>query len=198
MIMLINETISSILQVLLFTAIPFFTWLFTARKRESFFSWIGLKKFNSSKIAVLKFAIVALIVCEIMGVLVYKFVLDTEWNKGASAGTGIVGIPTAILYSYIHTGLSEEILFRGFIQKRLQSKLDFKIATAIQTILFGFAHIVPILNKINFVEGLALVIAPMLPGVLFAYINEKKAEGSIFPSWILHGTMNILLQIAQL
>ena len=40
----INELLGSVVQILLFTLIPFIWWLITARKKENFFSWIGLKK----------------------------------------------------------------------------------------------------------------------------------------------------------
>ena len=194
----LTELFSSVIQVLLFSLIPFITWLVTARKKESFFSWLGFKKVTSNKKECVKFAIISIIICEIMGVIVYKFILDADWNRSTSAGMGIIGLPSAILNSYIHTALSEEILFRGFIQKRLQSKFSFKVSTIIQSVLFGFAHIVLILDKLTFVEGLALVIFPIIPGILLAYTNEKKADGSIIPGWLMHGTMNILLRVAQL
>lgn len=194
----ITELLSSIVQVLLFSLIPFITWLFTARKKESFFSWIGFKKVTSNKKECVKFAVVAIIVSEIAGLIVYKLILKDDWNVSTSAGTGIIGLPSAILNSYIHTAFSEEILFRGFIQKRLQSVLNFKVATVIQAVLFGFAHIVLLLDKITFVQGVALVIYPIIPGILFAYANEKKADGSIIPGWLMHGTMNIFLRVAQL
>ena len=38
----INELVGAIAQVLVFSLIPFIWWLITARKKESFFSWIGL------------------------------------------------------------------------------------------------------------------------------------------------------------
>lgn len=44
----LNELISSILQIILFSLIPFIWWLTTARHKESFFSWIGLKKINGT------------------------------------------------------------------------------------------------------------------------------------------------------
>ena len=194
----ITELLSSVVQVLLFSLIPFIVWLLTARKKESFFSWIGFKKVTSDKKECAKYAIGAIIISDLVGIIVYKFVLDADWNRSTSAGMGIIGLPSAILNSYIHTAFSEEILFRGFIQKRLQRIFSFKVATIIQAIIFGFAHIVLILDKINFVEGLALVIFPIIPGILIAYVNEKKADGSIIPGWLMHGTMNILLRVAQL
>ena len=194
----ITELLSSVVQVLLFSLIPFIVWLLTARKKESFFSWIGFKKVTSDKKECAKYAIGAIIISDLVGIIVYKFFLNADWNRSTSAGMGIAGLPSAILNSYIHTALSEEILFRGFIQKRLQRIFSFKVATAIQAVLFGFAHIVLLLDKINFVEGLALVIFPIIPGILMAYVNEKKADGSIIPGWLMHGTMNLLLQLTQL
>lgn len=195
---LINEVISSVVQVLLFSLIPFIAWLLTARKKESFFSWIGLKKFSSSKKECVKFAIGSLIICEIVGLIVYIFILKADWNQSTSAGLGIIGIPSAIINSFVHTAFSEEILFRGFIQKRLQKILSFKIATIIQAVLFGLAHIVLIMDRLNFVEAVVLAVYPIIPGILLAYTNEKKADGSIIPSWLMHGFMNIPLRLFQL
>ena len=198
MMTFISELISSIFQVLLFSLIPFLVWLFTAHKKEFFFSWIGFKKVTSNKKDVLKFGIIAFVLCEIVGLAIYKITLSGDWNRSTSAGLGIFGVPSAILNCFVHTALSEEILFRGFIQKRLQKVLNFKIATAIQAVLFGFAHILPLLDKISFLEGCALGIFPIIPGIIFAYLNEKKADGSIFPSWLLHGLMNLPLRLLQL
>ena len=182
----------------MFSLIPFIAWLLTARKKESFFSWIGLKKFSSSKKECVKFAIGSLIICEIVGLIVYIFILKADWNQSTSAGLGIIGIPSAIINSFVHTAFSEEILFRGFIQKRLQKILSFKVATIIQAVLFGLAHIVLIMDRLNFVEAVVLALYPIIPGILLAYTNEKKADGSIIPSWLMHGFMNIPLRLFQL
>jgi membrane protease YdiL (CAAX protease family) len=194
----IGELISSVAQVLIFSLIPFLVWLLTARKKQSFFSWLGFKKVTSDKKECAKFIICSVIICDVVGLIVYKILLDADWNKSSFAAMGISGLPSSILNAVVHTALSEEILFRGFIQKRLQTKFSFKVSTAIQAVLFGFAHIVLILDKINFVEGVALVLFPILPGILFAYANEKKGDGSIFPGWIMHGSMNIIKEVFQM
>ena len=49
----INELVGAIAQVLVFSLIPFIWWLITARKKESFFSWIGLKKIEHKGSAVI-------------------------------------------------------------------------------------------------------------------------------------------------
>ena len=44
---------------------------------------------------------------------------------------------------------------------------------------------------------MVIVLYPMVVAVLLSYINEKKAGGSILPSWILHGVLNSLSGILQ-
>ncbi|WP_026652675.1 CPBP family intramembrane glutamic endopeptidase [Butyrivibrio proteoclasticus] len=194
----INQFINSIIQIILFSIIPFIWWLITARKKENFFSWLGLKRPAGDRKELLLFIIGGFAICEIVGMVVYNVLLKTDWNTSTFAGMGVAGLPCAIFYSYLQTALSEEIVFRGFIQKRLQSKLGFKAATIIQAALFGAIHVVMALGQINVAQGLALFLYPMLPGVVLAYINEKKADGSILPSWLIHGTLNLITQIIQL
>ena len=41
---MLNELIGAVAQALFFSLIPLAVWYAAARKKESFFSWIGLKK----------------------------------------------------------------------------------------------------------------------------------------------------------
>jgi len=43
-LLLINEIISTILQIVIFTAIPFFVYLIAHRRIKGFFDYIGLRK----------------------------------------------------------------------------------------------------------------------------------------------------------
>ena len=194
---LVNEAISSVVQTLLFTLIPFIVWLITARKKENFFNWIGLKGIGENKKQCLKYTIIAFAICEVVGFTVNNAFMK-EWNISQYAGMGAAGIPCIVLFSYVHTAFSEEILFRGFIQKRLQSKLGFKIAVVIQAVIFGLAHILPAIGQINVIQGTVLMFYPMIPAILVAFVNEKKANGSIIPGWLIHGTLNILVHASQL
>lgn len=47
--LLLNEVASSIIQIVLFTLIPFIWWMVTARKNTNFFEWIGLKRIQTDK-----------------------------------------------------------------------------------------------------------------------------------------------------
>ena len=76
--------------------------------------------------------------------------------------------------------------------------MSFKIAAVIQGILFGAIHVVLSLNYITFAQGIVLLLYPMLTAILMAFINEKKADGSILPSWLIHGTLNTITQLINL
>lgn len=91
------------------------------------------------------------------------------------------------------TALSEEILFRGFIGKRLQKKFGFVVGNALQAILFGLPHGVPFMLVYHqYVVGVTLIICASVVGGLEFYLNEKKAGGSILPSFLIHSTVNVL------
>ena len=49
---MLNELIGAVVQALFFSLIPLAVWYVTARKKESFFSWIGLKKPVCSNVAI--------------------------------------------------------------------------------------------------------------------------------------------------
>ena len=198
MAMTLSELFSSIVQILLFSLIPFIWWLVTARKKENFFSWIGLKKPVGNLRNILILMAVAFVICEAAGWLLYNVFMKVDWNTSNFAGLGIAGLPCVILYSYLHTACSEEIIFRGFLQKRLQKQFGFVPGTIIQALLFGAIHVVLNLSNIDLFQGLVLMIYPMIPAVFFAFINEKKCEGSILPGWLIHGTLNLITGISQL
>lgn len=54
----INKILNSILQIILFSIVPFLFWYFSARKQERFTEWIGLKKIKGGKKTALAIIIV--------------------------------------------------------------------------------------------------------------------------------------------
>ena len=194
----INELIGSIIQILLFTLIPFIWWLITARKKENFFSWIGLKKPVGDKKTIILYIVGAYVICEVVGMILNNTILKSDWNVSAFAGQGKSGILAAVFFSYLHTAFSEEILYRGFLQKRLQKSLGFVAGTLVQAFIFGASHVILSFNLITFAEGVALLLYPMLPAILIAIVNEKKAGGSILPGWLIHGTLNVVTHLSWL
>ena len=196
--MLLSEVLGSIFQTILFTLIPLIWWFITARKKENFFSWIGLKKPEGDKKQIIIFIIAGYAICEIVGLVVTNIVITGDWNHSTYEGMGIKGLPVGFLYAYIHTAFSEEILYRGFLQKRLQNKLGFKAGTIIQAAIFGASHVILSYKIVTFAEGILLFVYPMFFAIIITFINEKKCKGSILPGWLIHGTLNFVTQLLQL
>jgi len=97
------------------------------------------------------------------------------------------------VYAIIQTGLSEEIFFRGFMNKRLCNKFGFAIGNTIQATLFGLLHGVMFLAaNIDILLVVLITIFSATAAWLMGYMNEKIGNGSIVPSWIIHSLMNIV------
>ena len=197
--MFLNQLLNAIIQVVLFSIIPFIWWLVTARKKEKFFEWLGVKKpeCESKKNLILTMAII-LAICFLAGEFAIWLRGDVAAADSAYKGMGLAALPSVLVYSFIQTGLSEEILFRGFLLKRLTAKFGFTIANIIQALIFGAIHLTMVWGQVGIIAGIVIVVYPMIPAVAFAYWNEKKAKGSILPSWIIHGTLNTVSSIFSL
>lgn len=196
--MFLNQTLNAVIQVVLFALVPFFWWLITARKKESFWSWIGCKKIkteNRKNFVLLLLG--SIVVCYALGELAIWLRGDLEAADSAYKGMGAGAIPSILMYAFGQTALSEEILFRGFLMKRLQAKLGFTPAVVIQAVIFGAIHLLMVWGHADLMAGIMIVVYPMVVAVLLSWINEKKAGGSIYPSWIMHGVLNSVEGILQ-
>ena len=195
-IMLVNKIISSVMQIILFSLIPLIWWLITARKKESFFKWIGLKKIEkenkkSSVVNMLPIAISYLIV----SFITIYLIKDIETATSEFAGMGISALLPALIYAIFNTSLPEEILFRGFLLKRIASKFGYMIANIIQSTIFGLLHGFMFFNVLGIVKTIVIILFTGIIAFAMGYINEKKANGSILPSWFIHALSNIFASI---
>ena len=195
-IMLVNKIISSVMQIILFSLIPLIWWLITARKKESFFKWIGLKKIEkenkkSSVVNMLPIAISYLIV----SFITIYLIKDIETATSEFAGMGISALLPALIYAIFNTSLPEEILFRGFLLKRIVSKFGYMIANIIQSTIFGLLHGFMFFNVLGIVKTIVIILFTEIIAFAMGYINEKKANGSILPSWFIHALSNIFASI---
>lgn len=190
--------ISSLIQILLFGFIPFIWWRFRAND-QTFFNWLGLKKVPKEKI---KLVIVkSLIVLTIyVSVTLYILFIFKDLNTATDEfiGLGIIGLIPGIIYAFFHTAFSEEILFRGFLLKRIKNKLGFKKANIIQGFLFALLHVVFFINHASIYQLILLTLMTWSIAIFMGYINEKEADGSIIPSWLIHSASNLITVIIVL
>lgn len=196
--MFLNQLVNGIIQVVLFSLIPFLWWLITARKKENFFAWLGMKK--PSVKGIWKLIIVTLSV--IIGGLLLG--MAAIWLRGPVEaadsqykGMGAAAIPSILGYAFIQTAMSEEILFRGFLLKRLSAKFGFAVGNLVQAGIFGLSHLLMVWGQVGILAGTVIVVYPIIIAALLGYLNEKCSNGSILPSWAVHGTLNTISALMQ-
>jgi membrane protease YdiL (CAAX protease family) len=192
--MLGQTVINTVIQIILFSAIPILWWFFSARKKENLLSWIGLTtpKFRSNKKA---FIILFITFVPLLAIGLYLtfMVEDKSQLAGAAfADLGIAGVVPLLVYAVFQTGLSEEVLFRGFLCKRLSGKFGFTTGNTIQAALFGVVHGVLLFGIIGTTLTIAVIMFTAIVGWLMGFLNEKLGNGSIVPSWIVHALANLV------
>lgn len=194
--MLVNKIISSIIEIILISFFPFIWWLISAKKKESFFNWIGLKKIdNKNKKSTLINIIVISLVFMTVSILTLYLIKDIETATSEFKGLGISALLPALIYAIFNTSLPEEIFFRGFLLKRLSNKFGFRIANVIQSIIFGLLHGIMFFSLVGVVKAIIIILFTGIVAYAMGYVNEKKANGSILPSWFIHALSNIFASI---
>ena len=190
--LLVSKLISSIIQIILFSLIPFIWWLVTARKKENFFRWIGLKGIEDSK-KNKTFVWILGIAAAFVGLAVFMLysLKGVEMATSDFAGLGAAALPAIFVYAVLNTALSEEILFRGFLLKRISNKFGLTAGNIVQAVLFGILHGVMFFTTVGAVKAVIIIAFTGVIGAFMGYVNEKKAGGSIIPSWCIHAIANI-------
>ena len=198
---MLNELIGAVVQVLLFALVPLIFWFVTARNKGSFCTWIGLEKPECKEPwkAVLLTGIVALLYIGAMAMCVRILPEGITTAGSMFAGQGISALPSLFFYAFLRTALSEELLFRGFILKRVQDIKGFSVGNTVQALLFGLMHGIPFGIVTRSISALFLLtLIPGLFGWYEGWLNEKRCGGSIVPGWMVHGCLNLLTGILSL
>jgi len=166
-------------------------------EKENFIKWIGLKTpvFEGKWHYTLLITVASVLVYGVLTTLVAaKFAGEVTTAGSQFAGKGAAAIPVIIAYGFIRTGLAEEVVFRGFLLKRISSGFGFIVGNTIQAFVFGCLHGIPFgLVTGNIGVTVILTILPAGLGWFQGWLNEKRAGGSIVPSWIIHGIVNTIV-----
>ncbi len=144
-LLLVNAIISALLQVLVFTAIPFIVYLIAYRRAQG--DYIGLRKPERhtmlyATLVALAFILPVLLLLS-FSPSIREVVTAPTTVIGRLRLLGFSGAAVALLgfKALFQTSLSEEILFRGFVAKRLISWLGFTWGNVLQAFLFGLVHL---------------------------------------------------------
>lgn len=194
---ILTNLVSSIIQVIIFSIIPFIWWLVSNRNKSSFLEWIGIKKITiqNKKKYVITFGFILIFFIFSSLLIIPFFINSSDMATSQFINQGIVALIPALIYAFIQTGLSEEILFRGFLAKRLINKFGFSVGNIVQSVLFGALHVLLFISLTNWLGTIIIFIITGFTGWLMGMINEKQSGGSIISSWLIHGCANTLASI---
>lgn len=191
-IYLVGKFLNLVVQIMLFSSIPFLWYIISKKKFKGIFNYLGLKKSNKQNyIQSFKITSVAYIFTLSVMIILHFMQGGMSLNPLGSAYErgSIVFIISLILFG-IQAGISEEVLFRGFLGKRLIDKFGFLRGNILQTIIFMTPHIFTF-GKSPSIEIILGVINSAIIGFVFGYIMNKKSDGSILPIIVCHGAVNI-------
>lgn len=188
---------STLLQLIVFGLIPFIYWLIKGRKQCSFCKYIGMyapQKAASARIL----AVFVIIYIVIYGIVHFTAISEiTQPSANSFEGWGGAAVIPALLVSFIQQAMAEEILFRGFLMKRLISRSGLLIGNIIQAAIFGSLHVLfSISDSKDLIAYVIIFISTAAGGWLLGYLDEKLYNGSIFPSVLLHGFGNFIMVLS--
>jgi len=197
---IINELLSSILQLIVFTFIPFIFFLFRKDKSVTFFNYIGLYKPTQKSIVYATLTsllfVIAAIGMAFMDESIKQILLSPKSVTGKLRliGLGVSSVIILFIIALIKTSLAEEILFRGFIAKQMNNKFGFATGNILQAAIFGMVHLLLfwVLTKSSLFPLTFIFVFSSFAGWTIGYIKEKFAYGSMVPGWIAHGVGNVL------
>ena len=178
--------------------------VFAIKKRtvKGFLDYIGLKKSNTKANGLAILASLILLAPMLLLTLTSETFQEIMFDPNSITGKlramdlGANSIIILLIIAIFKTSFAEEILFRGFIAKRLISVFGFKKGNTLQAIIFGILHTVLFaVITTNFIFLSLIFIFPTIAAYVFGYLNEKKANGSIIPSWIAHGLANVITYV---
>lgn len=203
------DAFSQVFAVLLLALVSWSISVFVRRRRKmsspNFFSFIGLhiKGFSWGREFTRVFA-VSLGLGALGTLLSFYFVEGYgEFVKSDSSpywrilknGFNAQAVGMAAIYCGLQAGLSEEILFRGLISKRLIGAYGFNKGNIAQALIFWLLHFVLVGGVTGaWISLLQLtVLATIFPiALLMGYANERLSGGSLVASWLIHGGMNFV------
>lgn len=195
--LLLTILVSAAVQIIVMGIIPFIWWFAAARKEETFFAWIGLKKFKGIGQVGIK-TVIASILFILLSLYLLLVTKDIETATSQFSGLGVPGIAGAVVYSLIQTSFTEELFFRGFLLKRISRKFGFYAGNITQSILFALLHCAMFISLTSVFQVVLITLFTGIIAFVMGFINEKEAEGSILPSWFIHGVSNLASSILSL
>ena len=146
--LVVSSITTAIVNLIVFSLIPFVWWLIRHRKETGFFQWLGFYRPRlKSKwwvlviFAVLYYFFYNFDFTQLIDPATLEYVENSDAvSANAFAGIGAAATLPALIENFIANGVAEEILYRGFLCKRLCGKLGTVAGIVLQAVLFGLMH----------------------------------------------------------
>jgi membrane protease YdiL (CAAX protease family) len=152
--------------------------------KESGFQWIDshAKKWILYSIPITLAGLIPTVIIEcIFEIVSFPEILD------------IIGIIITLGVTIFAIGLGEEILFRGYLQRILETKYSFEISAVISAFLFGLLHFL-LVSPSGLLNMVAILFSAFVMGLTFSYTFKQTNYNLIFPVAI-HGFWDFFLFI---
>lgn len=148
----------------------------------------GMK--TSVILALMTIAVVLIYFFTTKNIIDYSGMLDSikELSNGSLVNLLLIDFHIIFINAFV-----EEFFFRGFVYHNLKNS---KWAISISSLLFAVYHTFMLFGWFEPIIGIASLLALVVVGCIFIKIN-KKSE-SIYPSWIIHASANLALNISGL
>jgi hypothetical protein len=145
---LVTELISSVLQLLVFAFLPFIVHLAGSKTAKGFLRDLGFHRAERRTWRLMWIALAAIFAIHPIHYLIpgVPEVMNSEASlngKVRAAGFSFEMVLVVIVVSWIKTALAEEILFRGFLAKRLIRRWGFVAGNTVQAAVFGRSRRAP-------------------------------------------------------
>ena len=169
------------------------------KKARKLFLLVRLEKNKKRTIkTIIGRTIIVIIAFLLLSIYMIFITKDISTATSQFDGLGVKGLISALIYSFVQTSFTEEIFFRGFLLKRIKNKFGFITANIVQSILFALLHCAMFFTLTSLFNVILITLLTGLIALAMGYINEKESEGSIYPSWCIHGIANLFSSIVAL
>ena len=174
----LQRTISAFIQILFIILLPSIWWFLIVRGKVSFGEWIGLKAVKRVEDSYLiAWIIGGFLLFTIFSMFIFPLTRSIETATSTFSGMGLKALPSILIYSILQTSLPEELLFRGFLLKRLVNHMPFFFANTIQAIAFGLLHGILFASLVSIKTTLFITLFTGVIAAYLGFVNEKKLEG---------------------
>lgn len=160
----------------------FLFWFYTTKVLQ-----MNMKAFGIT-FAVDNRGILSAIILPVFVVFIFLLIGDTAVHK-FSFGEILLIVAVSVMTS-VKSGILEEMLFRGYIMRLIESGWNKYSAIMLPSVLFGLLHL-PSMETFGFSSVLLLVFSGTLVGIMFSVIAYK--QNSIGNSVLLHAAWNFVM-----